>query len=177
MVGYSKDFGYLLQENNVIGGVANGVDQIYGVMIMKCKLCEQVHSTKKISVKKYADLVMNHYYFDKEPELAKIIEHHNFELDSFLDIMVEDLNRYKEYVLVNIDGLTLQKRVHGTRYKIETNDAMNRDILRYWLWKWIRPRTKYKKLKPSLWNHLKRSGKGFELGLAQGCIPEWWGIK
>ena len=177
MVGYSKDFGYLLQESNVIGGVANGVDQIYGVMIMKCKLCEQVHSTKKISVKKYADLVMNHYYFDKEPELAKIIEHHNFELDSFLDIMVEDLNRYKEYVLVNIDGLTLQKRVHGTRYKIETNDAMNRDILRYWLWKWIKPRTKYKKLKPSLWNHLQRSGKGFELGLAQGCIPEWWGIK
>ena len=109
--------------------------------------------------------------------LPKIIEHHNFELDSFLDIMVEDLNRYKEYVLVNIDGLTLQKRVHGTRYKIETNDAMNRDILRYWLWKWIRPRTKYKKLKPSLWNHLQRSGKGFELGLARGCIPEWWVIK
>ena len=35
---YSKDFGYLLQENNVIGGVANGVDQIYGVMIMSDSL-------------------------------------------------------------------------------------------------------------------------------------------
>ena len=38
MVGYSKDFGYLLQENNVIGGVVNGVDQIYGVMIMSDSL-------------------------------------------------------------------------------------------------------------------------------------------
>ena len=38
MVGYSKDFGYLLLENNVIGGVANGVDQIYGVMIMSDSL-------------------------------------------------------------------------------------------------------------------------------------------
>ena len=36
--GYSKDFGYLLQESNVIGGVVNGVDQIYGVMIMSDSL-------------------------------------------------------------------------------------------------------------------------------------------
>ena len=34
MVGYSKDFGYLLQENNVIGGVVNGADQIYGDMMI-----------------------------------------------------------------------------------------------------------------------------------------------
>ena len=142
-----------------------------------CKMCEQDHSTKKISVKEYADMVMNYYYFVKEPELREIIDHHNFELDKFLDVMVEDINRCKEYILVNIDGLTLQKLVHGTRRKIETNDLMNRDILRYWLWKWIRPRTKYKKLKPSLWNHLQRSGKGFELGLAQGCTPEWCGVK
>ncbi len=32
--GYSKDFGYLLQENNVIGGVVNGADQIYGDMMI-----------------------------------------------------------------------------------------------------------------------------------------------
>ena len=139
---------------------------------MKCKLCEQVHSTKKISVKKYADMVMNYYYFVKEPELREIIDHHNFELDSFLDIMVEDINRCKEYILVNVDGSTLQKLVHGTRSKIETNDAMHRDILRYWLWKWIRPRTKYKKLKPSLWNHLQRSAKGFELCVKQGVYEK-----
>lgn len=132
-------------------------------------MCNTTHSTKKISVKEYTDKVMNYYYFDKEPELAKIIEHHNFELDSFLDIMVEDLNRYKEYVLINRDGLTTLKLVHGTRSKIETNDAMNRDILRYWLWKWIRPRTKYKKLKPSLWNYLQRCAKTFEMAVEQGC--------
>ena len=31
---YSKDFGYLLQENNVIGGVVNGAAQIYGDMMI-----------------------------------------------------------------------------------------------------------------------------------------------
>ena len=175
MVDFTKDFCYGLLGNNVVGGVVSYADQIFGDMIMKCKYCEQVHSTKKISVKKYADMVMNYYYFVKEPELREIIDHHNFELDRFLDAMVEDINRCKEYILVNVDGLTLQKLVHGTRRKIETNDLMNRDILRYWLWRWIRPRTKYKKLKPSLWNHLQRSGKGFELGLRQNCIPEWWG--
>jgi len=48
MVGYSKDFGYLLQENNVIGGVANGVDQIYGVMIMSDNLNTMMVLPRKI---------------------------------------------------------------------------------------------------------------------------------
>ena len=139
---------------------------------MKCKLCEQVHGIKKIGVKEYADMVMNYYYFEKEPELAKIIEHPYFELDSFLDMMVEDLNRAKDYVLINVDGLTLQKLVHGKRRKIETNDSMNRDVLKYWLWKWIMHRGKYKKLQPGLWRHLERSAKGFELGVAQGCYND-----
>ena len=34
MVDFTKDFGYGLLGNNVVGGVVNGVDQIYGVMIM-----------------------------------------------------------------------------------------------------------------------------------------------
>ena len=63
MVDFTKDFGYGLLGNNVIGGVVSYADQIFGDMIMKCKYCEQVHSTKKISVKKYADMVMNYYYF------------------------------------------------------------------------------------------------------------------
>ena len=42
-------------------------------------MCNTTHSTKKISVKEYTAKVMNYYYFDKEPELTKIIEHHNFE--------------------------------------------------------------------------------------------------
>ena len=53
MVGYSKDFGYLLQENNVIGGVVNGVDQIYGVMIMNDIAFHRTDQFKTVTTSTY----------------------------------------------------------------------------------------------------------------------------
>ena len=153
---------------------------------MKCKMCDQYHTTKKISVGDYAERIVDHFnWLDENKELSyygdmklgNIIETPKFELDGFLDTLVEDLNRYngrlKQELLNNVDWIG-QKIVHGTRRKIETNDKMHRDILKYWLWKWIMHRGKYKKLKPSLWNYLKRCGKGFESCIAQGCVSEWW---
>lgn len=181
MVDFTKDFGYGLLGNNVIGGVVSYVDQIFGDMIMKCKECEQVHSTRKISVKEYADRIVEYYnYQDEEKNLSyygnmklgNIIESPKFELDGFLDILVHDLNRMegllKQIILNNVDEFG-QRLVHGTRREIETDNTMHREILRYWLWKRIRPRTKYKKLKPSLWNYLQRCAKTFEMAVEQGC--------
>ena len=94
---------------------------------MKCKMCDQYHTTKKISVEDYAERIVNHYnYQDEQKELSyygdmklgDIIESLKFELDGFLDTLVEDLNRYdgrlKQELLNNVDCIG-QKIVHGTR--------------------------------------------------------------
>ena len=124
-------------------------------------MCDQYHTTNKISVGDYAERIVDHFnWLDENKELSyygdmklgNIIETPKFELDGFLDTLVEDLNRYngrlKQELLNNVDWIG-QKIVHGTRRKIETNDKMHRDILKYWLWKWIMHRGKYKKLKKS----------------------------
>ena len=111
-------------------------------------MCDQYHTTKKISVGDYAERIVDHFnWLDENKELSyygdmklgDIIETPKFELDGFLDTLVEDLNRYngrlKQELLNNVDWIG-QKIVHGTRRKIETNDKMHRDILKYWLWKW-----------------------------------------
>ena len=56
--GYSKDFGYLLQESNVIGGVVNGVDQMCGVMIMSDSLNMMTVLPRKVRVKHGTTLAM-----------------------------------------------------------------------------------------------------------------------
>ena len=53
MVGYSKDFGYGLLGNNVIGGVVNGVDQIYGVMIMNDIAFHRTDQFKTVTTSTY----------------------------------------------------------------------------------------------------------------------------
>ena len=53
MVGYSKDFGYGLLGNNVIGGVGNGVDQIYGVMIMNDIAFHRTDQFKTVTTSTY----------------------------------------------------------------------------------------------------------------------------
>ena len=74
----------------------------------------------------------------------------------------------KQSILNNVDEFG-QRLVHGTRREIETDNTIHREILRYWLWKRIRPRTKYKKIKPSLWNYLQRCAKTFQMAVEQGC--------
>ena len=53
MVGYSKDFGYGLLGNNVIGGVVNGADQIYGVMIMNDIAFHRTDQFKTVTTSTY----------------------------------------------------------------------------------------------------------------------------
>ena len=53
MVDFTKDFGYGLLGNNVIGGVGNGVDQIYGVMIMNDIAFHRTDQFKTVTTSTY----------------------------------------------------------------------------------------------------------------------------
>ena len=93
---------------------------------MKCKMCDQHHTTKKISVEDYAERIVDHFnWLDENKELSyygdmklgKIIESPKFELDGFLDTLVEDLNRYdgrlKQELLNNIGFINIYKHSEG----------------------------------------------------------------
>lgn len=136
-----------------------------------CVMCNQLHKTVKLDVKEYSNYVFNYLHEEVAGGYlpCRFIDDERFELDEFLDVMVEYVGKNKEHHILINEDMFGKKYIHGTRRKIETNDMMHRDIIKAWLWDYIKHRTDFAKSRPALWDYLKRQSQGFILGVEQGC--------
>ena len=107
--------------------------------------------------------------------LKEIIESDWFELDKFTNIMIWYMKAESEQnkLLHNINDMGLPIIVGGKLEGYERNrfigfdDNTLRQVVRHFLWNWIKHRGRYKKQKPALWKYLKDSAEELNEGLGE----------